>query len=227
MGAVVLVGVLWAAFAGTHVWLSSQRTREALIARVGPGGFQGLYSVVALATFVPLVWVYARHKHAGPLLWTTIGPPELARALNHVLMAAAMVLLVASLLPSSMPPSAMTARGPATVRGMIRITRHPMLMAFTVFALAHLLVNGNLVDVVFFGGFAIFAWIGARHQDTRKIREVPGYAAVVATTSIFPFAAIAMGRQRLVARELPIGALAAGLVLTVVIRWYHHTLFGP
>jgi uncharacterized membrane protein len=227
MGAVVLVAAFWLAFAGTHVWLSSLRTRTGLVERIGPGGFQGVYSLVALATFVPLVWIYARHKHAGPLLWTTIGPPTVARALNHVLMAVAMVLLVASLLPSSMPPSAMTARGPANARGIVRITRHPMLIAFAIFGVAHLLVNGSLADVIFFGGFTLFAWIGARHQDARKVREVPGYAAVVATTSIFPFAAIASGRQRLVTSELPVAAIAGGILLTVAVRWYHHSLFGP
>ena len=75
MEATLLIGGFWAAFAGTHVWLSSARTRAALIERVGPQPFQGIYSLVALATFVPLVWIFARHKHAGPLLWMTLGPP--------------------------------------------------------------------------------------------------------------------------------------------------------
>jgi uncharacterized membrane protein len=227
VGAALLVGALWAAFAGTHLCLSSARARATLIARVGPQPFQGLYSLVAFATFVPLVWIYATHKHAGPLLWTAIGPPPVALVVNHVLMATAMALFVASLLPASTAPSAMLARGPARVHGVLRVTRHPMLMAFALFGVAHLLVNGSLGDVLFFGGFPLFTWIGARHQDGRKRREVAGYDALVAATSIVPFAAILSGRQRLVARELPLPALAGGLILTVVIRWYHHPLFGP
>lgn len=227
MGAAALIGGLWAAFAGTHVWLSSQRTRAALIGRIGGQGFQGLYSVVALATFVPLVWIFATHKHAGPWLWTTIGPAAVARPLNHLLMGAAFVLFLVSLLPSSTAPSAMQARGPAVAHGMLRITRHPMLVAFALFGIAHLLVNGSLGDVLFFGGFPVFAWIGARHQDARKLREIPDYAPLVATTSIVPFAAIVSGRQRLIAGELPLAALVAGVVVTVVVRVYHGTLFGP
>jgi uncharacterized membrane protein len=227
VAATVLIGALWAAFAGTHVWLSSERTRAALIARVGAQGFQGIYSVVALATFVPLVWIFATHKHAGPLLWTTIGSPAVARPLNYVLMTAALMLFVASLLPASTAPSAMQARGPAVAHGLLRITRHPMLAAFALFGIAHLLMNGTLGDVLFFAGFPIFAWIGARHQDARKLREVPGYDALVATTSIVPFAAIVAGRQRLIAHELPLAALAGGLALTLVLRTYHHTLLGP
>lgn len=227
MAAALLLGGFWAAFAGTHVWLSSLRTRSALIARVGPQGFQGIYSLVALATFVPLVWIFATHTHAGPLLWTTIGPPNVARALNYGLMAVALVLFVASLLPSSTAPSAMQARGPAMVHGMLRITRHPMLAAFGLYGIAHLLVNGSLGDVLFFAGFPAFSWIGGRHQDARKLREVPGYGAVVATTSIVPFAAIITGRQRLVLRELPLPAIVGGLALAVALRLYHRALFGP
>jgi uncharacterized membrane protein len=227
MGATLLIGAFWTAFAGTHVWLSSANARGSLIRRVGPQGFQGVYSVVALATFVPLVWIFATSKHAGPLLWTTLGPPAIARALNYVLMAAALVLLVSSLLPSSTPPSAMQARGPATAHGMLRVTRHPMLAAFALFGLAHLLVNGNLGDVLFFAGFVVFAWVGASHQDSRKRHEVPGYDELMRSTSIVPFAAILAGRQRFVARELPVAAVVIGLVVTVVVRFYHHSLFGP
>ncbi len=227
MGTTLLIGGFWAAFAGTHVWLSSARTRAALIERVGPQPFQGIYSLVALATFVPLVWIFARHKHAGPLLWMTLGPPTIARAVSYVLMALALILVVASLLPSSTPPSSMLPHGPAEAHGMLRITRHPMLAGFGVFGVAHVLMNGSLGDVLFFGGFPLFAWIGARHQDSRKVRTVPGYETLVATTSVVPFTAILAGRQRLVVRELPFAVLAIGLVATVVVRTYHHRLFGP
>ncbi len=227
MGTTLLIGGFWAAFAGTHVWLSSARTRAALIERVGPQSFQGIYSLVALATFVPLVWIFARHKHAGPLLWMTLGPPTIARVANYVLMALAVILVIASLLPSSTPPSSMLAHGRAEARGMARITRHPMLAGFGVFGVAHLLMNGTLGDVLFFGGFPLYAWIGGRHQDSRKARTVPGYESLLATTSIVPFAAIIAGRQRLVARELPIAAIAIGLVATVLLRTYHHQIFGP
>jgi uncharacterized membrane protein len=224
---VVLIGVLWVAFMGTHVWLSSSGVRPRLIARLGAQAFQGLYSLVALATFVPLVWIFATHKHAGPLLWTTLGPAALARGANHVLMAVALVLFVASLLPRGAAPSSMLARGPAAVQGMTRITRHPMLASFGLFGIAHLLVNGSLGDVIFFAGFLLFTRIGGGHQDGRKAREIAGYDALIATTSIVPFGAIVTGRQRLVARELPLAAVVIGLVLTIVIRRYHGLLFGP
>ena len=227
MATVAALAVLWIAFAGTHVWMSSPGPRARLLARLGANGFQGVYSLVALATFIPLVAIFWRDRHAGPLLWTSIGPPDVARYANYVLMAAALALLVCSLVPSAAAPSAMQATGPAEARGVTRITRHPMLAAFGLFGVAHLLMNGSLGDVVFFGGFPVFGWIGGRHQDERKTRQVAGYDRVVATTSIMPFGAILRGRQRLVPGELPWVPLGVGLVLTVVVRQYHAVLFGP
>jgi uncharacterized membrane protein len=229
MQAAFLLALLWAAFAGSHMLLSSARLRPRLHARLGEQGFRGLYSLIALATFVPLVWVYWGNRHAGPLLWTTIGPPAISTGLNHVLMALALVLLASSLLPASAAPSAMHAQteGIARVRGMTRITRHPTLVAFALFGIAHLLVNGNLADLVFFGGFPLYTWIGARHQDHRLAHDRPGYRSVIANTSIVPFGAILAGRQSLVPRELPLPGIVVGLGLAIVLRVFHPTLFGP
>lgn len=223
----LLLALFWFAFAGGHLVLSSAPVRPGLRARLGAQAFKGLYALVALGTFVPLVWIFATHRHAGPVLWPTLGPPALARRLAYVLMAVAMVLLVAAVLPGSAAPSSMGARDAVQARGMTRITRHPLFMALALFGIAHLLVNGRLGDVVFFAGFPLFAWVGARHQDARLARERTGYASFVAETSLVPFAAIAAGRQKLVVSELPSAAIVAGLVLTVVLRYWHGALFGP
>jgi uncharacterized membrane protein len=227
MSAAMTIAVLWGAFAGSHLLLSGSALRPRLVGRLGLQPFLGLYSLVALATFAALAWVFATHKHAGPLLWTMLGPPALVRPLNYVLMCVAFALLICSVLPGSGAPSAMQASGHAQARGLIRITRHPMLASFALFGIAHLLVNGHLGDVLFFGGFPLFAWAGAAHQDGRKVHEVPGYDELLRTTSFVPFAAILAGRQRFVARELPWAGLAAGVVVAIVLRQYHGQIFGP
>src|SRR4051812_11527998 len=101
MTASATIGVLWLAFAGSHLVLSSRNVRPWLVARFGLQPFLGLYSLVALATFIALAWVFATHKHAGPLLWSTLGPPSFARTLNYVLMCVAFAFLVCSVLPQS------------------------------------------------------------------------------------------------------------------------------
>ena len=223
------IALLWAGFAGAHLYLSGDDVRPRLVARLGPDVFRGVYSLVVLVWFGWLVWYWWHHKHTGPLLWTTLGPPVLARALNHVLMFAAFVLLVPAVLPASAAPSLTIAGGrdASVVRGLLRITRHPLLMALALFGLAHLLVNGTLGDVAFFAGFPLFVWIGTRHQDARLARDRPGYGELIAQTSVVPFGAILGGRQRLVVSELPWGSMAAGLVLGIVVRQWHGFLFGP
>jgi len=217
----------WALFGGTHLVLSSALVRPKLIATVGERLFLGLYSLVAFATLIPLCWYYAGHKHADPLLWRTFGGPSLyllARDLNLILMALAFVLLVHGLV--ARPPSAMMTSGTPTAYGITRITRHPTFAAIFLFGLAHCLVNGSLSDLIFFGGFSVFSWIGAWHQDTRKIVDIPGYAEFKDATSFLPFAAIMRAKQPLSLSELrwPITLLA--LILFYLVRAYHPSLFG-
>jgi uncharacterized membrane protein len=214
------VALLWVAFAATHMALSSQRLRPRLVARLGSLGFQGLYSLIALAIFVPLIRLYFTSKHAGAALWTLPRGPLLTWTV-YVGMAIAFILLVASFLrpsPAGMAPAE------TTPRGVHLLTRHPMVMAFVVFALVHLLPNGWAADVAFFGGFAVFALVGAAHQDRRKLDTgPPGYREFYEGTPFFPFT----GRDTLRGlRELSPIAVVVGIGLAVVVRWFHAAWFG-
>jgi uncharacterized membrane protein len=217
----------WVLFAGTHIVLSSSLVRPKLIAAVGERPFLGLYSLVAFATLIPLCWYYAKYKHADPRLWQTFGGSFLylpARDLNLVLMTLAFILLVHGLI--ARPPSAMMTSGTPTPYGVTRITRHPTFAAIFLFGVAHCLVNGTLSDLIFFGGFAVFSWIGAWHQDTRKSVDIPGYVAFKDATSFLPFAAILRAKQPLKLDELRWQITLLALILFYVIRAYHPSLFG-
>ncbi|GAG07591.1 unnamed protein product, partial [marine sediment metagenome] len=65
------IAIWWIAFGGTHVVGSTIPVRRRLIRALGLAGFKGAYSLVALATFVPLCLYYASHKHSGELLWVS------------------------------------------------------------------------------------------------------------------------------------------------------------
>ena len=225
MKEVFVVFFWWLVFGGTHVVLSSPSMRPKLITRLGDRPFLGVYSLVALATFIPLVTYYAHHKHSGPHLWRAFGPYLLARDLNLALMAFAFVLLVVGL--AAPPPSSMLASsGAPEAYGVTRITRHPTFAAIFVFGIAHCLMNGYLSDLVFFGGFSVFAWIGAKHQDSRKSVDIPGYAEFVSTTSFVPFGAVFNGAQRLNFGELRWSIVLLALLIFYIVRAYHPQLFG-
>ncbi len=223
MDPVLGIALLWLAFTATHVGLSSVRVRARLVGAVGEPAFLAIYSVIALGIFVPLIWLYFARKHAGDLLWTLPRGPLLT-SLVYLGMAAAFVLLASAFLqpsPAGMAPASMTPRGVA------RITRHPLVMSFALFGLVHLLPNGWAADVAFFGGFALFALVGAAHQDSRKVAlGVPaGYADFVRRTPFFPFTGSPAESLRGL-RELSPIAVAVGLGAAFAVRWFHAAWFG-
>jgi uncharacterized membrane protein len=216
MGA-VFVFALWILFAATHMGLSSQRLRPRLVASLGERGFQGVYSLVALATFVPLVWTYYENKHAGVYLWTLSRLPGV-RWLGYGLMGAAFALVVAGLVQPS--PAGMVP-GSTAVRGVARITRHPLFMGLGLWGLAHLLLaTVNAAELAFFGGFPIFAIVGCDHQDRRKLAASGSYRAYHDATPFLPFSSPGFLRG-LVEVPVPVAA-AAGVALAWAARSYAH-----
>ena len=220
MSPAAVIALLWLGFAATHIGLSSLPVRRALVTRVGAGAFQGIYSLVALAFFVPLVRHFFAHKHAGTWLWVIQRGPAL-RWPMYVGMAIAFVLLIASLVR---PSPAGVVPGDPTPRGVYRITRHPLIMALTLFGALHLLPNGSTADVAFFGGFVVFGPLGAWHQDRRKLAlGTPGFREFHAATPFVPFT----GRGTLAGlREMSPAVVVAGIATTAVVRWFHPAWFG-
>ena len=75
MSATATIAALWIVFTATHLGLASVRVEPGLRKRLGDSGFLGLYSVVALASFVPLCSVYFGNRHADGWLWqVSVGP---------------------------------------------------------------------------------------------------------------------------------------------------------
>lgn len=220
MSATATIGILWLAFAATHVVLSSVRLRPRLIGVLGERPYQGLYSAVALLLFVPLVWVYFANKHAGPELWY-VGGAAAVRWLGMIGMGVAFVLAVGGLLR---PSPASLAPGSTEIAGVLRITRHPLFMGLGLMGLMHLLMAPvHASDLAFFGGFPVFAWIGCRHQDLRKLDSAgEELRRFYAETPFLPFSR--RGGLRGVT-EMPV-ALVVGITLAVVVGSFHDTLFG-
>ena len=218
---------LWAAlFLGTHFALSSATLRPRLVNAVGSQGFLGIYSIVAFATLGPLIYEFASYKHAGPLLWYLRASSPI-RWLAWLLMFLALILFVASLINPN-PGGLGAPRSKSTdPHGVLKITRHPGFVAFTLFGLAHMLMNGWLGDVIFFATFPALGIFGGIHQDTRKIRELgETYREFKAKTSFIPFAALISGRERWTSADTPWAAIGAGTVLTIAIVALHPIIFG-
>ena len=225
MTPVVVVVCLWVLFAFSHVALSSNPVRPRAVRLFGEHLFQGLYSLVAFAVFVPLVLVYAGNKHAGPPLWL-IEPTGVLHGVLDVITRVgntiAVMLVVAGIFRPS--PTGVTGTPTRRPRGVQRITRHPVFMGIVLWALMHLLVNGYASDVAFFGGFVIFGLLGSWHQDSRQKALPDGsYAAFCEMSPFLPFTrrGTLKGLKEIGVLPIVVGLLAAGLL-----RYFHAGLFG-
>lgn len=225
MSTPLAIGLLWLLFAATHMGLSSLRLRPRLVAALGERAFQGLYSLLALAIFVPLVWFYLGHRHEGALLWVT-APGALGRWALYVLQGVAWSLVAAGLVqPSPVALGVPEAQRPREARGIHRVTRHPVFMGFGLAGALHLVSPGNgfASDVAFWIGFPLFAVVGSLHQDRRKLATGgEAYHAWHRGTAFLPFT----GRESLRGLgELPAFAIPLGIALAVGLRWLHGPLF--
>ncbi len=210
-------------FAGTHWVLSSLAVRGRLVSAMGSKGFLGFYSLLAFATFIPLVSSYLGNRHAGGLLWNLAAVPG-ARHFAMVLAVIGIALIVAGVLQPSPALAGITKA--AKSRGLTRITRHPLFMGIALWAASHLLLNGFVTDVLFFGGLLVFSLAGAAHQDARKrITDRERLGPFLAETSFWPFGAILAGRNSFVWSELPWIGLAIGAAAAAGIYALHPWMF--
>jgi uncharacterized membrane protein len=226
MDATVWIAIWAFSFLASHLIISSSLVRARLISAVGDQPYRGIYSLVAAATLGPLIYEFARNKHAGPILWylRAVAP---IRWLAWILMLTALILFVGSFINPNPGGMAAAGGGSTEPRGILKITRHPSFVAFSLFGIAHILMNGWTGDVIFFGLFPALGIIGGMHQDQRKIRELgERYRDFLAKTSFMPFAALVSGRVRWTSADTPWAAIGAGAVLTVAIVALHPMMFG-
>ena len=224
MSAAFWIAFWWGMFAGTHMVLSSLPVRGALVSRLGEKAFLGLYSLVAFATFIPLVWVYLDNRHGGGVVWNLAGAPGVPPLAMALAVLGFAVIAGAYRNPS---PAFVGIKKAWGARGLTRITRHPLFMGIALWALSHLLLYGFVTDVLFFGGMLAFSLAGAAHQDARKrATENERLGQFFAESSFWPFAAIIAGRNRLIWQELPWFALTIGAAAAVGIYALHPWAFA-
>mgnify|MGYP003603538062 FL=1 len=185
-----------AAFVGSH-FLLSHPLRARLVAAVGPGGFQALYSLFAFAGLGWMVMAFVAIGPQGAVLWD--GTSDAIWALASLLTLIASVLLLGSFMGNPALPAPNAAQHAARgVHGVFHVTRHPMMWAIALWGVAHILVRPDPRTGVLAGSFILLALLGSHFQD-RKKQELMGGAWQVwqAQTSFWP---------------RPLGLLSAGIV---------------
>jgi uncharacterized membrane protein len=211
-----------ALFVGLHFMLSSYPLRDRLVARLGERPFRRLYSIVMAAT---LVWA-AIAFNATPFepLWTV---PGWLAPLPILIMPLAVLLLVCSLTQPN-PTLAGLEADPAKAGGIFAITRHPMLWSFAIWGLLHVLANGDLASLIFFGGFTVLSLGGALAIDARKRREWPAetWHRFAGRTAWLPFAALVAGRARVRFGDIGWWRLLLAAAVFAALLAAHPAVFG-
>jgi uncharacterized membrane protein len=134
--AIMIIGL--AVFLGAHTLVALRPQRAAVIARVGEGPYKGLFALASLIGILLIGYGFARYRAAGYIdIWV---PPYWIRHVTEALVWPAIILVVAAYVPSNIK----------------RVLQHPMLAGVKLWALAHLLANGDLGSIILFG--SILAW---------------------------------------------------------------------
>lgn len=147
-------------FLGVHsVRVVADPWRTRMRARLGEGPWKGLYSLLSLAGFAAIVWGYGWARQDPVALWSPqVWPRHVAALLTLV----AFIALAAAYVPGN------------AIKAWVH---HPMVLGVKLWALAHLLANHTLADVVLFGSFLAWAVLDFRSARQRDRAAGTVYAA--------------------------------------------------
>jgi uncharacterized membrane protein len=221
-----MISLLLAAlfFDGLHFFIAGSSMRAKIVAKVGEEGFQSFFAVLSLVGIVWLCRAYGRADYVE--LWGQV------QALRFLALVAMLIAFTFAVFAFTSPnPTAV--RGGAVliekdpVKGIERITRHPFLCGVALWSFTHLVFNGDLASLIFFGAFLALALLGPRSID-RKRAKVYGEAwdRFAATTSIVPFMAILEGRNTLNLKELRWWEFVISIILFGFFLHMHRSFFG-
>jgi uncharacterized membrane protein len=190
---ILIIGLI--IFLGLHsVRIVADGWRTNMMAERGEGAWKGLHSVASLIGFALVVWGYGLARQQPVVLWV---PPVATRHIAALLMLFAIIMLVAAYLPGNAIKSKL---------------HHPMTLSVKTWALAHLLANGNVADVLLFGSFliwAVFCFIAARKRDRVAGTVYPSGRAVPTVITVI-VGLVVYGAFAMVLHKLLIGVAVFG-----------------
>lgn len=224
MIATVSLALATLAFVGTHLALSHPlRTR--LVQNLGEQGFALLYSAIAFVTLGWMILAY-RATENSYFLWLT---PDWVRPVAAGVTLLACILLAGSFFRNpAFPHPGAKPKAPRAASGVFAITRHPMNMAFILWALAHIALWGAWPNLIVAGGILVLASVGSIGQDHKKLNVIgEPWRVWMERTSFVPFGALLSGRAKWSALGKAWPAVLLGLALWLAVTWLHAPEVSP
>jgi uncharacterized membrane protein len=213
-----------AAFFLLHLFPSTPLRKQA-IGWLGERLYLGIFATVSLIT---IWWLAHSYNHAayGEKLWSM--PAWWPWAMAALLLLVSILTVGGYSTPNpSFPGADRLLDRRAAAGGVFAITRHPLMWAVAIWAIAHILSQATARGLLFFGAFAATALVGSWLQEMRKRRDLgEEWNAFEEKTSFVPFAAMLQGRARLSLRAIGWWRLAIAILLWIAILAVHPWLFG-
>ncbi len=162
---ILILGIVL--FLGVHsARIFAEPARQQFIAKRGVNAWKGLYTVVSLVGFALIIWGYSLARQSPTVLWT---PPLATRHIAALLNWLAFILVLA----------------PYAKNNFFKTNlRHPMTLGVKVWALAHLISNGHLADIILFGSFLLWAVLCFSAARKRDRAEHISYPAAQASATV-------------------------------------------
>jgi len=175
-------------FIGVHsVSIVNEPWRDRMAVRLGEMPWKGIYSLLAIVGLILIIQGYGSARMDPVVLYT---PPAWLRHVAFLLLLPVFPLLIAAYFPGRIKAA----------------VKHPMILSVKLWAVAHLLANGTLADVLLFGGLLAWAVADRISMKRRVQRPLPGPPEA--------------GRNDII-------AVVAGLVVyAAFFRWLHIWLIG-
>lgn len=217
-----------AAFVLIHFLISGTRVRDGLIAKLGEGPYLGLFSLSSAVILTWLGFAYggARNAPGNDIVW--MADPAMRYVQLGVQFVALFLIVVGLTTPN---PTSVKQEGvldkPEAVRGILRVTRHPFLWGVALWALGHLLVNGDAASLILFGSMLGLALFGTAGIDAKRNRlQGVKWEPFAVQTSNVPFLAIVQGRQRFSLGEMGWWRVALAVGIWIALAYGHPYIFG-
>ena len=155
--AIMIIGL--AVFLGSHTLVTLRPQRSALIARLGERPYKGLFALMSLVGILLIGYGFGLYRAGGYInIWM---PPRWTRHVTELLVWPAIIAIVAAYVPGEIK----------------RVLKHPMLVGVKLWAVAHLISNGDLGSIILFG--SILAWAVYDRISVKRRTDAP--AAAIAT----------------------------------------------
>jgi uncharacterized membrane protein len=209
-------------FAGIHLGIAGTTIRDRAIAALGQSGYRAAFSI---ATVVGLAWLVMAYNRAPYVVtWEML---EWWKPFAIILMLPASLLVVIGLTTPNPTAVAQENRLAQPPQGIVRVTRHPFLTGVGLWALVHLIGDGDVASLIFCAVWAAVALAGTVSIDRKRQRLFgAAWEPFAAQTSIVPFAAIAAGRNRFKPDEIGAWRWGAAVVLYVLMLVGHADVIG-